>query len=87
MFNDKFISLIENIKDLGISCEHLGRQYASKISTLEALVTQQAVQIKELQRQRSRKLQDGIFIESREPAAHPYTHPIRDIPDYSKVKK
>ena len=49
MFNDKFISLIENIKDLGISCEHLGRQYASKISTLEALVTQQAVQIKELQ--------------------------------------
>ena len=21
------------------------------------------------------------------PVPHPYTHPIRDIPDYSKVKK
>ena len=75
MFRDKFLQLTETLNDLSISCEHLSIQYTSKISTLEVTVTQQAIQIKELQRQLG------------EPEPHPYTHPVREISAYSKVKK
>ena len=98
MFNDKFISLIENIKDLGISCEQLGKQYISKISTLEGIVTQQEIQIKKLQKQlEALQLENNLnFIASptphecistdEEPEPYPGTHPIRVIPKYSKVR-
>jgi len=33
----------------------------------------------------NRKLNKKLF--SKEPEPYPYTHPIREIPDYSKVKK
>ena len=90
MFRDKFLQLTETLNDLSISCEHLSIQYTSKISTLEVTVTQQAIQIKELQRQlknQQRQRQDGIFIEG-EPEPHPYTNPVRDISaGGGKVKK
>ena len=51
MFNDKFILLGDTVKDLGISCEQLGIQYTSKLSTLEVTVSQQSIQIKSLEKQ------------------------------------
>jgi flagellar biosynthesis chaperone FliJ len=51
MFNDKFILLADTVKDLGISCEQLGIQYTSKLSTLEVTVSQQSIQIKSLEKQ------------------------------------
>ena len=51
MFKDKFILLGDTVKDLGISCEQLGIQYTSKLSTLEVTVSQQSIQIKSLEKQ------------------------------------
>ena len=50
MFNDKFILLADTVKNLGISCEQLGIQYTSKLSTLEVTVSQQTIQIRKLQK-------------------------------------
>jgi recombinational DNA repair protein RecR len=69
-------------------------EHTSKISTLEVTISQQAVQIKKLQ-QRIDELEytdtDEVLIEANitlegEANTYPYTHPIRDIPEYSKVK-
>ena len=51
MFNDKFILLADTVKNLGISCEQLGIQYTSKLSTLEVTVSQQTIQIRKLEKQ------------------------------------
>ena len=49
MYNDKFNQIADTIKDLGKSCEQLGIQYTTKLSTLEVAVSQQMIQIKKLE--------------------------------------
>ena len=93
MYNDKFNQIADTIKDLGKSCEQLGIQYTTKLSTLEVAVSQQMIQIKKLEEEtESQKVTIKYLMAERgeypnEPEPHPYTHPIRDVPDYSRVKE
>ena len=51
MFNERFSHLADTIKDLGKSCEQLGIQHTTKLSSLEVTVSQQAIQLKKLEEQ------------------------------------
>ena len=87
--------IADMIKDLGKSCEQLGIQYTTKLSTLEVAVSQQAIQIKKLQEELDSMTQivDEQVLEIKnlintegEKEPYPYTNPIREVPDYSRIK-
>jgi hypothetical protein len=109
MYNDKFNHIADMIKDLGKSCEQLGIQYTTKLSTLEVAVSQQVIQIKKLQEeldsmtqivdeqvleiknlQEEHTLTDESLIlqytgGTTTPVPYPYTNPIREVPEYSRI--
>ena len=92
IYNDKFDHIADTIKDLGKSCDQLGIQYLTKLSTLEVTVSQQAIQIKKLKEElEEHTLTDESLIlqytgGTKTPEPHPYTHPIREVPESGKVK-
>jgi len=93
MHGKVFNEIVGQVQELRSLCSIQAVEYTTKISTLEVTVSQQMIQIRKLEEEtESQKVTIKYLMAERgeypnEPEPYSYTHPIRDVPDYSKVKR